>query len=101
MGRRPSKVVDIVELELMLGHTTFFSFLNAVEVAAGRMVSKSSMRVYWSYHRRYVADWRQAMKERRPLDPSRMKQWAKSRERKAEERQEWERRIRAGRSNAE
>lgn len=97
MGRKPSKIVDMAELELMMGHGTFDSFLRAMDEAAGRTLNKRSMRVYWSYWLRYGNDWRTAMRERRPLDPEKIDQWKREQAAKAVKRRKWEMKIRAAR----
>lgn len=61
MGRRPSKTVDTVELELMMGHDSFEAFRVAVEEATGPM-NASTLRVYWHYRQKYGPNWRRVMR---------------------------------------
>lgn len=63
MGRKPSKLVDAVELELLMGHDSFDAFRRAVEAAVGPM-NVASLRVYWHYHRKYGLLWRKVMRGR-------------------------------------
>lgn len=62
MGRRPSKAVDVIELELMLGHSDFREFKKACEATLGHPMKENSLRVYWSYHKRYGLEWRNMMR---------------------------------------
>lgn len=61
MGRKPSKLVDAVELELLMGHDSFEAFRVAVEAAVGPM-NTASLRVYWHYHRKHGPLWRKVMR---------------------------------------
>lgn len=62
MGRRPSRVVDVIELELMLGHTDFHELKRACEATLGHAINAGSLRVYWSYYKRYGLEWRNMMR---------------------------------------
>lgn len=79
MGRKPSKLVDAVELELLMGHDSFDAFRGAVEVAVGPM-NVASLRVYWHYHRKYGPRWRKVMQGRAWLRSSSSKAGRSKRE---------------------
>ena len=62
MGRGPSKTVDVIELELAMGHKDFGKLKAACEAKLGKPLNPSTLRVYWSYHKRFGANWRQMMR---------------------------------------
>ena len=62
MGRGPSKTVDVIELELAIGHKDFGKLKAACEAKLGRPLNASTLRVYWSYHKRFGVNWRQMMR---------------------------------------
>lgn len=61
MGRKPSKLVDVVELELLMGYSSFNDFSKAVEATVGP-TNHNSLRVYWHYHQKHGPMWRRVMR---------------------------------------